>query len=687
MSEPPPSISHAPRDLLPIALIIPAAWIVASFFPDTRLWGINFFGFFSGAVFIALGVVTIAALAAIRVLAAKDPVTDTVPSQNPWRAFAALAPIASIALFWFFRTRTHFLGDGYQILSQLTGATPYIKPTETVEAFLHLAVRSFFGDTSAAVLSSYRLLSIAGGALYVLTAIFAAARLVERPVDRMLFVLGLVTGGYGLLFFGYVENYTIFVLAVFWFCLAGLFAAQGRCNRFWILVPLGVTLALHVIGAALIPAAVYLLIVDSPLARLRRTAWIILGAAVLVAGGVLFVYLYRTNLFFRYAFVPLVPIEVTAEHYTLFSWRHLLDYANLRLLIVPAAPVVLITLWSLVRSLKTAGRDLRFLLISVVSATIVTFVLDPKLGMPRDWDLFSFAAVPALLLFLTFTLSGKLISAARRRAVIYTIILGAVALGGRVAIQLSPTTAIDRLWTYIGLDHARNRATYQVLRDYYIEEDEPSRADKIEARYQRDYPEAALGVRAESLARSGQPDSAIALAEQAIRIDPIYWAGYSGLGYALIQKENYDSALTVLRIANGLNPNNPIVVHNLGYAWLWAGRRDKAETLWKRAYQLDTNQTQSLIYLARLYRQENRLKDYAATLEKIAAKKNAPLKSLLELADLDCSENRFTDAAVLYKRARAAGLDENLIRQRLDRYPQLKNYMADVEAPDSSDVY
>jgi hypothetical protein len=113
-------------------------------------------------------------------------------------------------------------------------------------------------------------------------------------------------------------------------------------------------------------------------------------------------------------FVPLFEITTRWEHYTMFSWAHLLDWLNMQMLTAP------VTLGSLAiigvallaeRSTTTAQADaatdaaarpadsqITFLALCTALYWLFTWVWNPDYGGQRDWDLFSLAAIPSTLL-------------------------------------------------------------------------------------------------------------------------------------------------------------------------------------------------------------------------------------------------------------------------------------------------
>ena len=93
------------------------------------------------------------------------------------------------------------------------------------------------------------------------------------------------------------------------------------------------------------------------------------------------------------------PLGSGQGSYSLFSLSHLLDLINHQLLVSPVGLLMLLTS-VLAFSGRTGRRDraARFLLILSLCTLAYAFLADPKLGYPRDWDLFAFSALGYTLL-------------------------------------------------------------------------------------------------------------------------------------------------------------------------------------------------------------------------------------------------------------------------------------------------
>jgi hypothetical protein len=112
-------------------------------------------------------------------------------------------------------------------------------------------------------------------------------------------------------------------------------------------------------------------------------------------------------------FVPLVETKTRWEHYTMFSWAHLLDWLNMQMLTAPVTlgglAIVGVALGTHLRMNSQAGtakhaeassegRELVFLAFCTGLYWLFTWVWNPDYGGQRDWDLFSLAAIPSTLL-------------------------------------------------------------------------------------------------------------------------------------------------------------------------------------------------------------------------------------------------------------------------------------------------
>lgn len=659
------------------------AFLVASFFPEHRIWGVNWWAYFPGYVPFVLFAIGAVAPVVMRFLLRRDEsgIADDQASANGSSKYFIIVFCLTVLYalaFYLLRARTHFLGDGYQILSTLASDNPGIRSTEQGETLVHLWVKLLIGtngETSA--LMSHQIVSISAGVLLLIAVALVSKWLFDRTINRVLFWLGLASGGYMLLFFGYVEHYSLSVLSVAVYSLMGLLVAKKKINR-WLTLPV-VILAIffHILGVTLIPSAIYLLVSNSRLGNAlaglnnkTKLLMVTIAAVILVS---LFYYFYSTDYFFRFALVPLFKDRFTVEGYTLFSSKHLLDYLNLLILLLPGLPLMVATLFFLPLRKIFRQREYRYLLVLLVSTLGAVFILNPRLGMPRDWDLFSFSGVP-LAAFSYYTLlscRGK--NQLRVIISILTILIGFLSLFPRVVGQVSADISLAHFNNYIlRLDKVKSKGTWGLLSNYYERVGNREAAQRERERMKRHFPEREYVERAKALLKQARFAEAIDWCEKALKADPICVGAYVILGTALLETDRIDSALVCLKIADGLNPYYPVIYNNLAFAYYHKKDYKRARELWFKALEQDSLLMGPLTGLARLYRVIGDEGKYSQYFFRAATRNDAPLDFVKALGDYHLSAGAYEEAAEAYRRALQKGLDSMYVKKLIEKYPQLK---------------
>lgn len=379
-----------------------AAIFLASTFPTYRVWGLNWWAYFP--LWVRIGLLAVGLVMPLvidrvlnRLLSDRDDI-----SARTYRWLVGGFAVVMIALFYLLRARTYFLGDGYQLLSTLGSENPFIRPRNLGGMLIqHAIFKLLNGEGEPGALLAYQTVSIAAGISFIGITIWAATRLISQYMERFLFVLLTCTGGYALMFFGYVENYSFFVVLVAAFCLLSLLIIDKKVGRLWIIPLLAVASIFHIFGVVLTLPTLYLLLYDTALwdklSRWPAQYKILLSVLVLGILGTVFAYSYTTSWFFRLSLLPLWRNTFTVEGYTLFSTAHLVDFLNLVLLLFPGLLVIAVALFHGWRLTGASWFSIVSIALIAFSCAGTAFVFDPKLGMPRDWDLFSFAGVPLIL--------------------------------------------------------------------------------------------------------------------------------------------------------------------------------------------------------------------------------------------------------------------------------------------------
>ncbi len=662
-----------------------AAFVVASFFPNYRAWGISCFAF--TPVWMRILFPTLAALI---------PVIFVIPSL-PWaggartegsikaggRVYAAYSIILIVVLgflFYFLRARTHYLGDGYTLLANLASANPTVKPRELGEELVHGWVKGIIGGNSEnTALAVYQTVSIAAGLLFVFTTTIFSRVLFDEFWKRVSFTLTLVSGGYALLFFGYVENYSLFCASIGLFTLTGLAVASRKWRAWWIIPPLALVIFFHTLGAAFAPAALYLLLVDTKIGS-RIRGWSLVGklavsGSLIVLAVAVWVYFYSTDYFFHFAFLPLVADRFSFPGYTLLSLRHVADWLNLIFLLAPGLLIALAStlMIGVKRAFQSTGA--RFLLLAAVGSLGGAFVLDPKLGLPRDWDLFSIPGVP--LAALGGVVIVSLAYEERRKVVAVALIVSLTIFGliPRVYTAASPEAATMQVYDYIALDPLRSRSILFILEDQYEKAGDTLNLKAAAALRASIFPEERLDWQALQLVAADRIDEAKALADQVLSVNARYSDMWLIEGRYLMDHKRYDTALTLYRIADGLNPYSAAVLNELGRCYTYMGNYADAEKTLLRVAEIDTNYADAPFNLAYLYGAKGDVERFHKYLDIAAGKPTAPPELLKTVADYWISNRNFEKAAEVYRKALAKGLDSAIVRTMAEKYPELKGHL------------
>ena len=662
------------------------AYLVASYFPEHRVWGFNWWAYYPDWVrwgLFGIGALVPVALRFIPQTEVNNSDHTEKADTNDRKFFIYVGAITTVfgGLFYMLRARTHFQGDGYQLLDLLANQAPtFGKFTEIGTAILYQWVWSMIGgDNQAAALLSYQIISITSGLLFVVVVALFARKLYDRTVERVLFLLGICTGGYMLLFFGYVENYSLFVLSVLTYTLTGFLIAEGKASRYWILPPVIAAVFFHVLGVTLLPSALYLWVGPTRLGRTIRT-WrpltkLVASGPIMVIVAVVFYHFYTTSYFFRFAFVPLFENRFTVEGYTLFSMNHLLDCLNLLFLLVPGLLIMIVALSG--RSVRRALKQRPFIYLLVLTSSVLgaLFIFDPKLGMPRDWDLFSFAGVPITLIGYYLVL-GNWRSSPMRYSYARLILLSFLILVPRAVGGFHSSAGLNHYRSYLLLDIAKGRNGWIHLSNYYLDKGDTLLAVSSIADWKARNPEV---VMIKTASRLLQVDNKIleakAMGHDIIGIAPTYPDGYEVVGICDIYLGMYTEALAYLRIADGLCPDRSTTINNLGQTYQMLGEFELAKSNYLRSIILDTTDVAPVYNLARLYADQLRPALYEKYLSKAAAYKRTPAYVVKEWGDYMISKKQFPAAAEAYRRAMEKGLDTAYVQQLMEQYPDLRKLL------------
>ncbi len=528
--------------------------------PHARLWGFNHLIFLSPVFTIIYAII-----GSVCLLALLPPVSRRLESKlASWgEAFFGksmylrwvIVSVVFLLIFWFLRMPTNLLGDGYTVINNIAGKAPVIfKWSETG------AVRAIYAVSKLIPIEglargeyAFALVSVLSGMITVFFFFGIAYQLSRDSLTRLFFLCLLVLSGWSLLFFGYAENYPIlwpFITGYVFFALRYL---QGRGRLIVPLIFLVVALILHLQTVFVLASTVVVILGRG---RGRRfyddhsaVTWSVVAAITVVAAAA-FIWEYNHSLPFRIHFLPAFIGRTATPNAAVFSPAHLLDMLNELLLVAPLLPVLIIFGWKGRRTLTDNPTGV-FLTALAGGGLVLLFMLDPRLGMGRDWDLFALSGLGVMLVAM-WAITGA--APAGRRMYPALAVLAAVLVFPYFATNLSTKPSIDYMKWLLDLDPAKSRSGMVMLRAYYNDQGDTAAADSVNAAIGRRHPAVSLSIESVNLLSAGKYEQALAVADSLFALDPNSKESFNIRGNVYVKMGRYKEALNDLYMSLKLGP-------------------------------------------------------------------------------------------------------------------------------------
>ena len=561
------------------------------------MWGFNFLLFMPVHYTVVYVILTAAAII-LPFIKKTESISESIingyssvfcESSNRYYYRLAFTAVCT-ALFILFLADTHFLGDGYAVIANLATETgSFIKWSEMGVTHLLLSLQSMVGQKSDdAALAAFRMVSVFSGIFSVWIFFLISKEISEDKTKRFLTFLMLLMSGALLLFFGYAENYPLLWVAFPGFAYFGL----RYINRDkWLIGPI-IFLALgmftHMQSVQMIPAFILLVFCKGMPRRLydrfKIPFWILVG--IIIAYLLMsFHHKYTTDLYIEDIFLPMFDGKPSDPGYLVFSLPHLADIFSQLLLLSPLVYLVLIiSIKRLPRLFKRA--DTIFLLLLTLTGLGFMWVIDPKLGMPRDWDLLSLSAFGLTLV--AVHLLGKRQIMALKRLAIPLIIYAVCASVPYLCMNLTADSAIKYVKYFIDLDVQKSLPATVVLRTYYKNQEYQPAVDSLDALYNKRYQNKIKIRQAINAMHSGDIETARRLAAT---VKPLrYFANYHDMLSNLYRHAgDQDRALQEYGKVISLQRYNSNVWLNRARTYISRRKFDLALYDLKQAYHLHNN--------------------------------------------------------------------------------------------------
>jgi Flp pilus assembly protein TadD len=393
-------------------------------------------------------------------------------------------------LFSVFVMPNHFLGDGYSLIANLGSETgTFLKWSEQGITYVLIILQSLLGEQNEQTARiSFQIISIISGAVSIWFYFAISNLYASDSARKVVMFLAMLFSGTLLLFFGYVENYPFLWVGFLGYFYFGMKYIKGGGGFVFSLLFLLVSIFIHLQAIVLVPSFMFIIFcrgVGRKLYDRYKIFLLVLLAAVFVGGIVIFIRQIQSNLYFENIFLPLFGGKPSNPGYGIISIRHIVDILNLIILLSPLFLAFLI--FNLAR-LKKVFSNGEFFYLALISVTGFTFVaiIDPKLGMARDWDLFSTVLIaPTVLLIML--ISARQLESIKKMTLPMTIFLLAYCLPF-LSVNTSQKPSIDFAKHLITLDKNISMPGLITLRDYYKKNVDTTRADSLDNLYPIYYP-------------------------------------------------------------------------------------------------------------------------------------------------------------------------------------------------------
>ncbi|MDE2886727.1 MAG: tetratricopeptide repeat protein [Gemmatimonadota bacterium] len=568
------------------------------------MWGVDFLYYMPAPVQVAF--VLLAVLLFVpkfqrlcRICVTSLPFALWDPVRRVWIS-RALVILIAFAGFVLLSSARNFLGDGYRLMQ----APAADKWTSMLRAPLTYTIIQNLHNIGSAIWetveNTYRTYSYASGVLYVLFAFPVANILAKNTLERAVVLAFLLTAGYIQLFFGYVENYALYMPGLLLYLYLGLRTCKDRAHLFLPAFMLGLLLALHRGFFIFGPSLFYLAyrFFRSRQGRIHPWKNALATTAALCcvpASGLLFLTVSGVGVhdyFFRAGgshFLPLFDEPGFQAQYRIFSLTHISDWLNQQLLATPAACMALF----LLRKGDLSHHP--FLAVCSVVPLFFSFVGNPELGAFRDWDAWSLPAPPFSLWVAALVLNRIRDGVNLSRGTF--LICGAAALHSCMWVGVNASARASEPRFVHMADGLKGQASV----DAWVAVGNVRRQEKR-------YPEA---IYAYKKARDADPSN------------PNRWilvgATYSEMGRS-------EAAIEYFEKAHKLLPNQAMPLMNLGAAYSDLGQFDKAIEYTRRAIALDPDLAAAHMNLSVIYRKTGKFDKAVQHLEKAAAlRRNDPV--------------------------------------------------------------
>lgn len=589
------------------AVMFLTAHLIASFFPSARTWGFHHWTFYPQYIRFLWFAGLLFCLPAVNryILQLAGPLFSSLSARIKLNTYlsAFFPAFLSFPIFYLFRTRTHFLGDGYIITRSLAEGKVFIW-AEPFDSFIHHVLHSLFhphfGLTAEQV---YALTSCFMGACFIFLSALWVQSLTKDHPSKVFMFLALFFMGSIQLFFGYVESYTILFLEVFVYAILSLRYLQNKSSIFFPSFLFSLAVCTHISGLILLPSLLYLY--ASKVKRWNHwkeplVSFITLCLGVAVPVLILAICIVQTGFGFNEVWQDLTKGSHTlpwtapqddpqSSRYGLLSLTHLIDMLNEIILIAPVALLIgLSSLFVPVRKQVFRDRTSLFLMIAGGACFLYLFLMKPDKGASRDWDLFALGSVPWTMYALHLFSISSLGKERFKRMELVLIIIAILHTGPWILINSDVERSLERFQTLTEKDASWSNVA---LADAYEELSTYSR-------------------------EQGWEDQRVEYCEKAVKAMPAS-RYFIHLGAAYGENDRHEESITVLKKVGADSPYAADAHFNMGISYLGLNKIQEAATQFRKTLSIDPTHLRARFNIAVYYTRGNKVEEAIAEFQKI----------------------------------------------------------------------
>jgi Tfp pilus assembly protein PilF len=381
--------------------------IAGAISPSGLNWGFHAFGFIPPVIAIALFfLIALLFLGPVqeKITSLLGKVVHYFHAKDPWvrRMSTLIGLTASGIIFWLMREKTFLLGDGNLKIRAVRDVVqvsdiPAIFNNEPMAGLLYWKVRQLLLPAGLLPNDEFaiQLVTTLCGVFTLAALWYIAEELLENIPHRILLFVFMIGSGVTQFFFGYVEVYPPLYL---FFVLLVLSLIRWEKNYLSVIYPsviYGVLFSLHFGMIMLLPVMMVVWFCE---ARRTSVLHVVAACGAALVTSVLLLWLCGFSVpSFINAFTGRERHILTVDPgtaywsvYGFFSWFHLLDLINIIILISPmAVPILLVFPLTAIGRTTLQGWTGIILFLCALCGLVFTTIVNPELGMARDWDLFA----------------------------------------------------------------------------------------------------------------------------------------------------------------------------------------------------------------------------------------------------------------------------------------------------------